>query len=501
MQLQKLLKNIQLIVKEQKTLTADSLEQTIEGVTLDSKAVKPGVIFVASKGATDASQDGHRFIEQAQKQKASCIIIENENYLPASCNIPIVLVKNSRIAAAQLNEALCNYPSRMLDICAVTGTNGKTTVSFLTASIMQSAGRKSAVLGTLGAGSIQHLKFFGMTTPEAEVLSPLLRDLYEEHYQHVTMEVSSHALSTHRVDGITFMAAAFTNLSVDHLDFHGDLQQYRQAKHRLFEELLPSQNPAIVPENDPLAKQLQEQKHTMLTWGYSKDANIKALDIEQTMQGLVFVLDINGQKAKVTSQLFGSYNLDNMLCAAGLSFVSGINVDTIAHGLGNAQMPSGRTERIISDNASQKPTVFVDFAHTPDALKKVLHAIKQFTKGRLIVVFGCGGDRDKSKRPQMGFMASSIADKAFITSDNPRNEDPECIMKEILSGIDEDKKNLCPLIADREEAIKQAITSAQINDIVVIAGKGHEKTQQIGDLFYPFDDSIIAKSVLEHWHI
>ncbi len=501
MQLQELLKNISTLVKNQKADTSDSLKQNIEVVTLNSKAAKPAAIFVASRGVTDTSQDGHGFIAQAKSQNVSCVILDDKEYWVPSSSIPMVLVKNSRIAAAQLNEFLCDYPSRSMDICAVTGTNGKTTVSFLTASIMQSAGKKSAVLGTLGVGDLQNLKYFGMTTPEAEVLSPLLRDLYQEHYQHVTMEVSSHALSSHRVDGITFKAAAFTNLSVDHLDFHGDLHQYRRAKQRLFEELLPAQNFAIIPENDVLVLDLKKQNHPILTWGYGEHADIKALDIQQTMQGLAFVLEINGQKAQVTSELFGIYNLDNMLCAAGLSFACGISVDKIAHGLKNASMPAGRTERIVSDNASQKPTVFVDFAHTPDALKKVLSAMKQFTKGRLIVVFGCGGDRDTSKRAQMGFIATSLADKTFITSDNPRSENPEEIMKEILKGVSDDKKSSCQLIGDRQEAIKQAINTAQINDIVVLAGKGHEKTQEIGSLFYPFDDADIAKSVLENWFI
>jgi UDP-N-acetylmuramoyl-L-alanyl-D-glutamate--2,6-diaminopimelate ligase len=501
MQLQKLLKHISTLIRKQTGCTANSLKQNIECVTLNSKNAKHGDIFIASMGLTNISQNGHHFIEQAKSQNVSCILLDDENYFTESSLVPMVLLKNSRIAAAQLNEALYGYPSGSMDICGVTGTNGKTTVSFLTASIMQSVGKKSAVLGTLGAGNPQNLKYFGMTTPEAELLSPLLRDLRKEGYQHVTMEVSSHALSTHRVDGIIFRTAAFTNLSIDHLDFHVDLHQYRQAKQRLFEELLPAQNFAIVPENDPLAASLQKQKHPMLIWGYGENADIKAFDIQQTMQGLAFVLEINGQKSQVSSQLFGIYNLDNMLCAAGLSFACGISVENIAQGLTNASMPAGRTERIISNNFSQKPTVFVDFAHTPDALKKVLSAMRQFTKNRLIVVFGCGGDRDRSKRPQMGFISTSLADKTFITSDNPRSEDPEEIMKAILSGVSDDRKNTCQLIHDRQEAIKQAIISAHINDIIVIAGKGHEKTQEISDCFHPFDDAYVAKSVLENWPI
>jgi len=499
MQLKTLLKKVDGTVVNPHTLTPSTLSQKVTSITLDSRRVHQHSVFVASKGATSSSRDGHAFIKQAQERNALCILVEDKDKIPFSPLVPFILVKNARAQAAKLIEELNGNPSRHLDICAITGTNGKTTVSFLTAHIMKSMGKKSAVIGTLGFGEIERLKYFGMTTPEAEDLSSCLKDFMQEKYQHVTMEVSSHALALHRVDGILFKAAAFTNLSVDHLDFHGDLKQYKEAKNRLFKTLLPSTSPAILPENHELVDFLKNKNHLVITWGYFPTADIYASQIKETKNGIRFCLNLQGQQKIIQSNLFGAYNIDNMLCAAGLSFVSGADIQSIANGLSNAHAPPGRMQRVTLNKETALPLVFIDFAHTPDALKKVLNTLKAITHGKLIVVFGCGGNRDKSKRPEMGLIASKIADVVYITSDNPRHEEPLAIMNEILKGVYSTHQRKCHLIENRKEAIYQAIQSAHPHDVILIAGKGHESTQQIGDHYFPFQDNSIAESALENF--
>lgn len=454
-------------------------------VTLDSRKAGPGIIFIAAKGALPGSRDGHDFISQAVSKHCAGLIIEKQD-LNISTQIPVWLSQNSRITAALLAEQAAGYPSKSLNLCAVTGTNGKTTVTFLLASIAKAFGRKAGVLGTLGAGPIDNLKYFGFTTPEAENISALLRDFKNQDYTQIAMEVSSHALATHRVDGLIFKAAAFTNLSQDHLDFHGDLKNYLEAKSRLFTELLPPNAVAVLPEVPPFKR----ESGGILRWGYTPVADIQASQIRLTPTGTEFRLRIQNQSIQIQSPLFGRFNIDNMLCAAGLAYATGISLEAISLGLAQAVIPKGRLERI----SAQKPAVFIDFAHTPDALEQTLKTLREICSAKLILIFGCGGDRDRTKRPKMTQIAAQYADITYVTLDNPRHEDPKQIIADMAPG------SQMHVILDRQEAIHQAISCAQPEDIILIAGKGHETTQQIGDEYRPFDDAKIAHEYLLHRH-
>jgi UDP-N-acetylmuramoyl-L-alanyl-D-glutamate--2,6-diaminopimelate ligase len=386
---------------------------------------------------------------------------------------------NSRIAAAVLAEQAAGNPSSKLTLVGVTGTNGKTTVTHLLAGIAKAAGRKAAVVGTLGVGEPGDLKYFGYTTPEAENLSPMLADLVNEGFDYVAMEVSSHSLALYRVDGLKFVAAGFTNLSQDHLDFHGTMENYRAAKMRLFDELLPKDGVAVSSlreaEGDvPIHPRL-------LRCARNDEVNAKF-----SADGIEFDLTIDGQTAHIKSPLVGKFNLENMLCAALLAHGTGIPLEAIVEGLENPTMPKGRLERVGKFELS----VFVDFAHTPDALENVLETLREICTGRLIVVFGCGGDRDRAKRPLMTAAVKKYADVIIATQDNPRHEDPKQIFADMCLTSD------VLVVSNRRDAIGTAIKQAGAGDVVLIAGKGHETTQQIGDNFEPFDDAEIAREYL-----
>ncbi len=442
-------------------------------VTLDSRKAQPGVIFVAARGATPESRDGHDFIAQAITQGSSGVILERL-VTPDLIRgpVPIWQTDNSRIAAAVLAEQAAGSPSSKLTLVGVTGTNGKTTVTHLLAGIAKAAGHKAAVVGTLGVGEPGALKYFGYTTPEAENLSPMLVDLLNEGFDYVAMEVSSHSLALHRVDGLKFAAAGFTNLSQDHLDFHGTMENYRAAKMRLFDELLPPDAPAVVMPG--------------LTRHPALDPGSLAGVTKFASSGIEFDLTLEGQTVHIKSPLVGKFNLENMLCAAYLAHGTGISLKAIVQGLENPTMPKGRLERV----GKFELPVFVDFAHTPDALDNVLETLREICSGRLIVVFGCGGERDRAKRPLMTSAVKKYADIIIATQDNPRHEDPRQIF---------DDMQLTPemrVIFNRREAIKTAVEMGTTGDVILIAGKGHETTQQIGDVFEPFDDAEIAREYL-----
>ncbi|MBL4818984.1 MAG: UDP-N-acetylmuramoyl-L-alanyl-D-glutamate--2,6-diaminopimelate ligase [Deltaproteobacteria bacterium] len=491
-----------------KPLNTLAKAQPTGSITLDSRKVKPGMIFVAAKGATKQSQDGHSFISQAIQNSCSGLIVETPLNMPI--DIPVWQASNSRIAAAVLAEQAAGNPSEKLKLCGVTGTNGKTTVTYLLASIAEAAQKKAGVLGTLGAGSVTQPKAFGFTTPEAEDLSALIASFAKEGFEHIAMEVSSHALATHRVDGMHFAAAGFTNLSQDHLDFHGNMADYSAAKMRLFLELLPEDGVAVVPEifshpgagQNPVSPWRRpgssfmgldaglRQHDRVLQWGYSPKADIQASNIQESLDGTALDLRIINQTVSIRAPILGRFNIDNLLCAAGLAHATNISLDDIARGLENARLPAGRLQRV----ANLKPAVFVDFAHTPDALESLLKTMRELSTGRLILVFGCGGDRDRQKRPLMAQVALKNADKVFVTQDNPRYEDPDQIIADMQlpSGT--------TVIHDRKKAIEEAISLAKPEDTVLISGKGHETTQQIQERLLPFSDVEIAYENLLNRH-
>ncbi|MDP2345382.1 MAG: UDP-N-acetylmuramoyl-L-alanyl-D-glutamate--2,6-diaminopimelate ligase [Deltaproteobacteria bacterium] len=482
----------------------------VVAVTLDSRLARPGVVFVASRGVTPASKDGHAFIADAVKAGASVVVVEDASAAPAS--IPTIVTKHARALAARLAERIHGEPSQQLRIAGVTGTNGKTTTTFLLASIARAAGHKGAVFGTLGVGDPADPEPSGFTTPEAEVLSARLVDVKQQGYDVVGLEVSSHALATRRVEGITFAAGGFTNLSHDHLDFHGDVESYFQAKERFFTELLPRAAPAVLPASDDeqgLHARLRKHRPDAITWGTSSNARLRAVDVKCTAGGLAFALHFDGSQVDVEAPaLLGAFNVENALVAAGLALGLGFTLAHVAAGLRAAIPPPGRMQRVANPELigrADGPVVVVDYAHTPDALERALLTARGFSNGRLFVVFGCGGDRDAAKRPVMGRIASDIADVVVVTDDNPRSEESEAILDAVAAGIGDRKRLVAGTaldhgtwarIANRRLAIRAAVRAAGSGDVVVVAGKGHERDQTAKGLQAPFDDVREAQAAL-----
>ncbi len=432
----------------------------------DSRAVEPGALFCCVPGR---DVDGHRFATDAVAAGATALVCER----PTAAGVPELRVDSVRAAMGPLAAELAGHPSTTLALVGVTGTNGKTTTTHLLASILRSAGWTAEVVGTLSGAR---------TTPEAPELQRQLADYAARGVRAVAMEVSSHALDQHRVDGCRFRVAVFTNLSADHLDYHGDLNAYFRAKARLFEPDLAER--AVVDVDDPHGRLLLDAA-TVPTAGYSLD---DAVGLVVTPTGSRFTW----RGHPVSLPLVGRFNVRNALAAANAAAELDLDPADIAAGLGAGVVVPGRFEQV----ATGAPfAVVVDYAHTPDALENALAAAREVAGGgRVLVVFGCGGDRDRSKRPEMGRIAAQGADLAVLTSDNPRSEDPAAIISDVQRGIpDPDRLDVVP---DRADAIAHAIGQARPGDVVLLAGKGHETTQVIGDRTLDFDDREVARRVV-----
>ena len=475
-------------------------DRAVVRVTVDSRKVGPGTVFVACPGATKTSRAGHEFIATAIERGAVAIVAET---IPAGVplSIPVFLTRQPRTVAALLTEAVLGAPSHNSRVIGVTGTNGKTTTTYLVARIARHSGIRSAVFGTLGIGDPDRPRATGFTTPEAEVASTALAELVATDTDVIAMEVSSHALATARVDGLTFAAAGFTNLSRDHLDFHGTLEAYFVAKARLFSELLPPSAPAVLPASDDehgFHARLRALRKDAITWGLEEGARLRLRDIRASSAGLEFTLVFDGQELATRSPLVGAFNLENILVAAGLCLGLGMGLAAVAAGLAVAGPPPGRMERVPGAG----PLVLVDYAHTPDALERALLAARAVAPARLFVVFGCGGDRDAGKRSLMGRVAADIADVVVLTDDNPRSEPSGAILDAIQAGVVGKRptgvegldKGTWTRVPNRRLAIRAAVRAAQEDDVVLIAGKGHEKEQIQGALKYPFDDVVEASA-------
>jgi UDP-N-acetylmuramoyl-L-alanyl-D-glutamate--2,6-diaminopimelate ligase len=453
------------------TVHGDLREVQVAQVAYDSRAVRPGALFCCVPGQ---QMDGHAFAADAVRSGAVALLVEHRLLL----DVVQLQVPNARIAMAVAAAELWGHPSGRLDVVGVTGTNGKTTVAHLVGAILSAAGRPCPVLGTLTGTR---------TTPEAPDLQAALSGFADGGAAAVAMEVSSHALSLHRVDGVHFALAMFTNLGRDHLDFHGTEAAYFQAKARLFDPDLSSR--AVVNLDDPRGRLLRDAA-VIPTVGY---ALANASEIEIGPDGSRF----RWRDTAMTVPLAGRHNLSNAVGAATASAELGVSVDDIAAGLATVPPVPGRFESV---RAGQLFRVVVDYAHTPDALARVLEAARELTPapGRVIAVFGSGGDRDPSKRAPMGQVASRLADLVVLTSDNPRHEDPAGIIAAVKAGLDPARAAL--IQPDRRAAIAQALSHARAGDIVVIAGKGHETTQTVGDVELPFDDRIVAAELLADRH-
>lgn len=448
----------------------------------DSRACSAGDLFVAIMGT---SCDGHDFAQQAIDQGAAAILAER--MLPVS-GVPTVLVKDTRVAYGKLCQALAGNPTRQLKLIGVTGTNGKSTTTELIASILRTAGYGVGTLGTLGYDDGLERMPAALTTPSAPVLATWLGRMVANGCTHAVMEVSSHSLSQHRVAGLEFDAACVTNVRRDHLDFHGSLANYHKAKARLFKHLRPEGLVAINVDDPVSAGFLQTLDRPALTVGIHRDAQISATVIERLRSEQTFLLTAGSETVSVRTRMIGDHHVYNCLVATAIGLGYGIDLVTIVRGLEAVGHVPGRLERL---ECGQSFGVFVDYAHTPDALATVLDTLVEVTEGRVICVFGAGGDRDRAKRPSMGKAVEERAHHAIVTTDNPRSESPGAIARDILKGCQRPER--IKVIADRAAAIEHALSMARPGDSVLIAGKGHEDYQIIGRQKHPFDDREVAR--------
>lgn len=454
----------------------------IRDVTHDSRRSGPGVLFVAVRGFT---VDGHDYLQQAVDAGAAAVCVER----PTSLKVPQLVVSDTRSALPHLAAAVHHHPSRHLRVVGITGTNGKTTVAYLLDSIVRAAGMTSALIGTIGARIDGRSIAVGRTTPEAPEFQRLLAGMVDAHVEVAAVEVSSHALTLHRVDAVAFEVGAFTNLTQDHLDFHKDLDDYYHAKATLFEADRTKQ--AVIWVDDPYGARLAaEVTIPATTVGLTEGADIRAGDVDVTPTGSRFELLVGDESTTVDLPLGGAFNVENALVAAACATVLGIDAGAIARGLGSVSQIPGRFEKI---DAGQAFAVIVDYAHTPDGIAAVIAAAREVSQGAVIVVVGAGGDRDRRKRPAMG-EAAARADIAVITSDNPRSEDPLSIIDEVVRGAPPAEG--VRVVPDRREAIRQAIRAAAPGDVVLILGKGHEHGQEIAGRVEPFDDRDVAAEEL-----
>lgn len=462
---------------------------TVQGIACNSKAVKDDFIFVAIKGT---HLDGDKFINEAVRKGARLIVSQD---LPGKLmpkGLSWVTVEDSRKSLADLAAEFYGNPSRKIKVIGITGTNGKTTVTYLIEALLKEKRKKPAVIGTINYRFKNRVIPAQNTTPPPIELQSLLARVYKEGIDYVIMEVSSHALEQDRVSNIDFAYAIFTNLTQDHLDYHHNMENYFQAKAKLFKNLKP-RSMSIINSDDRYAKRIKALTHSEVsTYGLDKACDIFAYDIRIDINGMRFILSTAKGKIDIETVLIGIHNVYNILAAVSFAISEGIELNLIKEVIKKFKAPPGRLERI---DGFFDYTVFVDYAHSPDALKKVILCLREICKKRIIVTFGCGGNRDREKRPKMGEIATELADFVVITSDNPRNEEPRDIIKDILKGI---KKNNYMVIPNRKKAIFASLRLAKKRDIVLIAGKGHERYQIIKDKVMPFDDREVVRQYLKH---
>lgn len=467
----------------------------VRGICYDSRRAEPGRLFVAVEGY---QTDGHLYIDQAVANGATAVVIQKKVKIPPGASW--VRVRDSRLALAKVSNAFYNYPSRQMTLIGVTGTNGKTTTSHLINEIFRTAGKKCGLISTVYNRIGEKILPVSHTTPESLDLQRLLREMSDDGMESVVMEVSSHALFLHRVAGCEFDVGVFTNITRDHLDFHRDMQDYMEAKAKLFSSLgNPSHKQrkryAVINADDSAAGYISKVSSAeVITYGIKNQADVKASEIEIKPGGASFQVNWKGKRYPLQLKITGLFNVYNALAAFTVGMAEGFAPEIIGAALNKVEGVSGRFQKI---DRGQDFTVIVDYAHTPDGLENVLKTARQITENRLVTVFGCGGDRDRQKRPLMGEIGVKYSDFAVLTSDNPRTEDPEKIIADIEEGARKVAGGSYIVVPDRREAISYALEKASAGDVVVIAGKGHETYQIIGQRRLPFDDSKVAAQVLE----
>jgi len=469
----------------------------VTDVCYDSREVTPGAAFICVRGE---KTDGHLYIPQALDQGAVALVVESlvgRACLRPPPSVPIAIVPDTRLAMAPIAVAFYDHPSASLILAGVTGTNGKTTAALILHTIFRAAGLRSGLIGTveylIGDRVLKPLH----TTPEAIDLQKLLSELVDAGGSHAAMEVSSHAIALHRVEGTEFAAAVFTNLTPEHLDFHPDMRHYLETKKRLFtdQEYFPANRERVnaINVDDAAGGEIaQAAAGRTLTYAVDAPADCRAEDIALGVDGTSFTAVLPDDRVSIRTRLLGRFNVYNALAAITAAVGLGIPVEAAQQALETMEPVRGRFHRVPATTRQ----VVVDYAHTPDGLQRALETARQLSRGRVIVVFGCGGDRDRSKRPVMGGIASRLADRCIITSDNPRREKPEAIIEEIVAGVDPSVQNRCLVEPDRAAAIRIAIAEAKPEDLVLIAGKGHEDYQILADRTIHLDDREVAVEVL-----
>lgn len=463
----------------------------ITSIEMDSRQVKDGSLFICIKGYT---VDGHDFVKQAVEKGAVAILAEKQ----IDVDVPVILVNDTKRAMAIISNEFYDHPTTRMSLIGVTGTNGKTTTTHLIEKILTDATIKTGLIGTMYMKIGDHTIETNNTTPESVSLQQTFSEMENSGVQTAIMEVSSHALHLGRVRGCDFNIAVFTNLSQDHLDYHETMEAYRNAKGLLFAQLGNSyinkkQKFAVLNNDDPASKEYEKMTAAqIITYGIEHESDVRATNINITAQGTSFEVNALGEHARVKLKMIGKFSVYNALAAISACLVEGISLSSIIQSLEAVEGVSGRFEAV---DEGQPFTVIVDYAHTPDSLENVLNTVQEFAKGEVLVVVGCGGDRDKTKRPIMAEIASRLGDQVFLTSDNPRSEDPLQIIKEMEVGLTNQSENMS--IVDRKQAIETAIRKAKVEDVIIIAGKGHETYQIVGSESNFFDDRIVARQAIK----
>ena len=481
MQLRDLIRNVELIEP------AESPETEISGIAYDSRQVGNGYLFAAVRGART---DGNRYVDQAVERGAGAILSENPR--PSACPRPWIRVEHGRRALAQTAANYFGHPTRELRLVGVTGTNGKTSTAYLLESILKTGGSQVGMISTIAYRTPGWSAPAGLTTPESLDLQELFRRFRQNGCRQAVMEVSSHALDLSRVHASRFEMAVFTNLSPEHLDYHQSMDSYYRAKKRLFVDTgYGPPGVSVVNVDDSWGQKLAGSipgRH--LTFSLSRPADFGVLGCQSGWRGMQVRLRIQEEELEVRTRLLGSFNLSNLLAAAAAANSLGVDRDALRDGIEACPPIPGRFEQI---DCGQSFRVIVDYAHTPDALRNVLATARKLGARRVLVLFGCGGERDRAKRPAMGSIAEQHSDWVMLTSDNARGEDPMAILGEIQAGFRFDRHEVEP---DRREAIRRLFTRAESGDVVILAGKGHEAGQQEGGRVHPFDDRQVARAVL-----
>jgi UDP-N-acetylmuramoyl-L-alanyl-D-glutamate--2,6-diaminopimelate ligase len=473
------------------SLVQGSLETDITGVCYDSRQVEPGNLFVCVVGE---KTDGHLFAQQAEQLGAAAVMVQKTVELGEKTALVVTADTRSGLSKAAAN--FFGHPSKHLRVIGVTGTNGKTTTTHLIQAILDEQQRKTGIMGTLYArlGSIS--RDYGHTTPESADIQEFFRLLTDNGADYAVMEVSSHALELNRVDDINFDVAVFTNLTQDHLDYHKTMEKYRDAKLKLFRMVENKPDSfCIINGDDPSAEYFtQNCQVSYYTYGITSSADIRAEEIHSTLKGTKFRVAFENQSFDIDMKLIGGFSVYNALAAIAFALAEKIPIPTIQTALAKIEGVAGRFEQV---DLGQNFTVVVDYAHTPDGLENILQTARELVKNRLITVFGCGGDRDKTKRPLMGEIAGRYSNFCIVTSDNPRTEDPLAIIDDILPGLNRVETSRYAVIPDRGEAIRHAISIAREGDLVIIAGKGHETYQLVMGQVLDFDDRLVAARMIK----